>query len=92
MVSSGMVPRDEPPSQSGAQERLIGLGLIVGGVLGFSVVYLMWAYAPAAMPAPPGIPRNLLPIASPLNCILPVTAVGSSALVLFGLRKLIVGE
>jgi hypothetical protein len=88
-----VIPRDEPPGQQGyAEERLIGLALILGGVLGFGLVYFMWKFAPASMPVPPGLPRNLLPIASPLNCILPITAIGSSLLVLLGLRRLIFPE
>ena len=75
-----------------AQERLIGLLLIVGGVVGFGVVYLLWLYAPATIPAPPGLPRNLLPLTSPLNCILPITVIGSGLLVLIGFKKLIVGD
>jgi hypothetical protein len=44
------------------------------------------------MPVPPGLPRDLLPIASPLNCVLPIVAIGSSLLVLFGLKRLVIGE
>jgi hypothetical protein len=51
----------------------------------------MWRYAPASMPTPPGLPGNLLPLASPLNCVLPVSLVTSSLLVLIGVRKLILG-
>lgn len=89
-----MVPRDDrdPGLSGGAQERLIGVLMMVGGVVGFGGVYLLWFYAPAMMPAPPGLPTNLLPLASPLNCILPVTAVGSCLLVVVGLRKLIFAE
>ena len=89
-----MIPRDEPPGRFDASlgDRLIGLGMILGGLLGFGLVYLMWLYAPASMPVPPGLPRNLLPIASPLNCVLPLTAIGSSLLVLIGLKRLILGE
>jgi hypothetical protein len=76
----------------GAQERVIGLLLILGGLVGFGIVFLLWLYAPASMPAPAGMPRNLLPLVSPLNCILPVTVVGSGLLVLVGFKKLIVGE
>lgn len=87
-----------PPNQSGdgyrpeVGDRLIGLGLILAGLIGFGAVYLMWHFAPASMPVPPGLPRNLLPLASPLNCILPITAVGSSLLVLIGLKRLMTGE
>lgn len=89
-----MAPNDDRLDglSGSAQERLIGLLLIVGGIVGFGVVYLLWLFAPAAIPAPPGLPRNLLPLTSPLNCMLPVTAIGSSLLVLLGLRKLIVGD
>jgi hypothetical protein len=82
-------PRRSSPS---GEDRLIGLGLILAGLIGFGAVYLLWQFAPAAMPAPPGLPRGLLPLASPLNCILPITAVGSSLLVLIGLKRLITGE
>ena len=44
------------------------------------------------MPVPPGLPRNLLPLVSPLNCILPVTVIGSGLLVLLGIKKLILGD
>ena len=89
-----MAPNEDPSGglSGSAQERLIGVLLILGGVVGFGVVYLLWLYAPAAIPAPAGLPRNLLPLTSPLNCILPVTVIGSGFLVLLGLRKLIVGD
>jgi hypothetical protein len=74
------------------QERLIGLALIVGGVLAFGVVYVLWRYPLTVIPAPPGLPRDLLPLTSPINCILPMSAVGASALVLLGLRKLFFGS
>lgn len=86
-----MTPDDKQPGWERAQagERLMGLGLIVLGVLCFGLVYLLWRYAPALMPAPANLPRTLLPIASPLNCMLPVAAITASALVLIGLRRLI---
>jgi hypothetical protein len=89
-----MIPPDDPRGggQHSLGDRLIGLGLILGGLVGFGAVYLLWQYAPASMPAPPGLPRGLLPIISPLNCILPITAVGSSLLVMIGLKRLITGE
>ena len=89
-----MAPHDDPSQglSGSTQERLIGLLLILGGVVGFGAVYLIWLVAPASIPAPPGLPRNLLPLTSPINCILPVTVIGSGLLVLLGLRKVIVGE
>ena len=89
-----MVPNDDQAGglSGGAQERIIGLLLILGGVAGFGVVYLLWLFAPASMPAPAALPRNLLPLVSPLNCVLPITVIGSSLLVLLGLKKLVVGE
>ena len=89
-----MSPSDEPPSglSDAAQERLIGLALIACGVLGFGVVFLLWRYAPAAMSAPPGLPRTLLPLLSPLTCMLPVTGLGAGLLVVVGLRKLILAS
>jgi hypothetical protein len=89
-----VTPRDEPPGgfRASLGDRLIGLAMILGGVLGFGAVYLLWQYAPASMPAPPGLPRGVLPLASPMNCLLPITAIGSSLLVLIGLKRLVVGE
>jgi len=89
-----MAPNDDrfDGLSNSAQERLIGLLLILAGVVGFGVVYLLWLYAPASIPAPPGLPRNLLPLTSPLNCILPVTVIGSGFLILIGLKKVIVGD
>ena len=94
VLSSGMAPNDDPSGglSGSAQERLIGLFLILGGIVGFGVVYLLWLFAPASMPVPPGLPSNLLPLISPLNCVLPMTVIGSSLLVLIGLRKLILGD
>jgi hypothetical protein len=89
-----VTPHDESRNsfQDSLGERLIGLGMILGGLLGFGLVYLMWRFAPAAMPVPAGLPRDLLPIASPLNCVLPIVAIGSSLLVMLGLKRLVVGE
>ncbi|MFN8637756.1 MAG: hypothetical protein U0893_28215 [Chloroflexota bacterium] len=86
-----MKPEDQLPGweRAHAGERLIGLGLILLGVLCFGLVYLLWRYAPALMPAPANLPRTLLPIASPLNCMLPVAAITASVLVLIGIRRVI---
>jgi hypothetical protein len=89
-----MLPNDDRSEglSGSAQERIVGLLLIVGGAVGFGTVYLLWVHAPASMPVPPGMPTNLLPLLSPLNCILPATVIGSGLLVLIGIRKLILGD
>jgi hypothetical protein len=82
---------DERPGwrRARVQERLTGLAIILAGVVGFGLVYLLWRYPPPTLPAPAGLPPGLLPIASPLNCMLPTVAIGSCALVLIGLRRLV---
>ena len=85
-------PASDDRRSEALHERLVGLGLILGGLLAFAAVYVLWLLTPAAIPAPPGIPRDLLPLTSPVNCILPISAIGASALVLIGLRKTIMGE
>jgi hypothetical protein len=72
------------------QERLVGLGLILAGVIGFGLVYLMWKFSPLLSPRAPGMPA--FPILSPISCLVPVTAIGSCGLVLVGLRKLILAD
>lgn len=85
--------RDHPPRRpSSRSERLVGLGLVLAGTGGFGLAYLLWWIVPAAMPAPPGLPGPMLPLLSPLICALPILAVGSAALVLLGLRRLVLGE
>jgi len=89
-----MKPGGELPGwdRANAGERLTGAGLILLGLIGFGAVYLLWQYAPASMPVPAGMPRTLLPLASPLNCVLPITAIGASLLVLVGLKRLILPD
>jgi hypothetical protein len=74
------------------QERLIGVTLIVGGVVGFGAVVLLSRYLPANAVAPSGMPRDLLPLLSPITCLVPISAIGACMLVLIGLRKLIFGS
>lgn len=73
-------------------ERLVGLGLILFGVIGFGLVYLMWRFGPLLSPTAPGLPRGAFPILTPISCLAPVTAIGSCGLVLVGLRRLLFPE
>jgi hypothetical protein len=88
-----MTPHDElPPSSYGRadlQERLTGCGLIVGGLVGMSVAFLLWRFAPLSVPVPPGIPAGFMPLASPIACMIPLIAVLAAGLVMLGLRKLV---
>ena len=45
---ASMTPDDQPSVgfRDSLGDRLIGLALIVGGLLGFGLVYLLWLYAP----------------------------------------------
>ena len=89
------VSREREPNDGlseATQERLTGLALTVGSVLAFSVVHPLWRHRLPVSPARPGLPRDLEPLTSPVNCVLPMTAVGASALVLIGLGKLILGS
>ena len=74
------------------QERLVGLGLMVLGAAGFGLVYLFWTLGPLLPAAPPGMPRGVMPLLSPIACLVPLTAIGSSALLLLGLRRLLFPE
>ena len=87
-----MRPEDElPPGYRRAdlQERLTGLGLIVGGLALFGLVYVLWLFMPARIATPAAIPAGIAPMASPLSCMVPIVAIQAVVLVLIGLRKLI---
>ncbi|MGE3273066.1 MAG: hypothetical protein AB7P40_30315 [Chloroflexota bacterium] len=90
-----MRPQDDrPPGYHRAEleERLTGLGLVAGGLLLFGVAYLLWLYMPTSIVPPGNLPRGVMPIASPLTCMVPVIAIQASVLVLIGLRKLLFAE
>ena len=59
------------------------------GVAGFDLIYLFWTIGPLMPASPPGMPRGLMPIFSPISCLVPGIAIGSSGLVLIGLRRLL---
>ncbi|MCC7369572.1 MAG: hypothetical protein IT306_14180 [Chloroflexi bacterium] len=90
-----MTPRDEPPpgyQRANLEERLTGCGLIVGGLVGMGVAFLVWQFGALTLFTPPGLPAGFTPIASPLACMVPLMAVLSAGLALLGLRKLLTGE
>jgi hypothetical protein len=76
-------------------ERLQGLGLLILGCLGLLAVY--WVYqnggqlpgAPPPPPAPPGLRGiTVTPIISATNCMMPLLTIGSTGLILVGLRRI----
>jgi hypothetical protein len=85
-------PQEEARRDYLRGERLSGLLLIVVGVVGFGLVYLVWLIGPLAPAAPPGIPRGFTSMLSPITCLVPVGAIGSTILILLGLRKLLFPE
>jgi hypothetical protein len=90
-----VTPRDELPhghQRADAEDRLIGCGLILGGLVGMGIAVLFWQFGQTTLAAPPGMPAGFMPMASPLACMIPIMAVLSSGLVLIGLRKLLTGE
>ena len=75
--------------------RLVGLGVIALGLTSAAIVYGLWlldqSYGLRA-PTPPGFPAGLSPVMSPLSCIVPIGAIGSTLLVLEGVRRVISPE
>lgn len=76
------------------QERLIGLVLVLSGLGGMLLVYLYYQHRDVLPqpPAPPGMTPRMLPLFSPLQCIMPLAALGSSALIFIGLRRMLFPE
>ena len=85
-------PQEEARRDYVRGERLSGLLLIGLSVLGFGLVYLVWRVGPLVPPTPPGLPPGLMPMLSPISCLVPAGAIGSSILLLLGLRKLLFPE
>lgn len=75
------------------RERLVGLLLIAAGLASMAVVYWFWQHRTEILPQPPvpppGLPPGMMPMLSPLDCVVPIAAIGSTALTLEGLRRLI---
>ncbi|HYU18193.1 MAG TPA: hypothetical protein VEQ11_05805 [Chloroflexota bacterium] len=74
------------------RERLVGLALVALGVAGFGLAYLLWSKDPIQPPLPPGMRPDLVPILSPLGCVVPMAGIASALLVLEGLRRAILPE
>jgi hypothetical protein len=81
-----------PGAQIG--ERLQGLGLVVIGLAGLILVYVIYQSgglpgAPEPPPAPPGLQGlRVLPLISVTNCMVPLLTIGSMGLILLGMRRI----
>ena len=87
-----MTPHDDPSPglhRAELQERLAGCGLIVGGLIGMGVAFLLWRVLPLTAPVPPGMASGFAPLLSPVTCMIPMIAVLAAGLVLLGLKKLV---
>src|SRR5215207_10031439 len=73
-------------------ERLTGLGVAVLGFVGITVAYLITTgVIPAGLPPPAPPPGVLIqvPLPNAMGCIVPLTAVGGTLLIILGLRRVI---
>jgi hypothetical protein len=73
-------------------DRLLGLLLMLGSLVGFGLVYLVWLVGPLTPPAPRGLPPGLMPMLNPIACLVPAGALGCCALFAIGLRRLLFPE
>src|SRR5207248_9386594 len=75
-------------------ERLRGLLLILLGCASLMLVYLAQqnGWLQVRPPTPPGARPGLLPVITPLSCVLPMAAIGALGLFLAGLQKLLGGD
>lgn len=75
------------------RERLVGLLLIAAGLASMGVVYWFWQHRTEIIPQPPvpppGLPRGMMPMLSPLDCVVPIAALGATALTIEGFRRLV---
>jgi hypothetical protein len=78
------------------RERLVGLALICAGLASMGVVFLFWQnrhHFVVQPPVPaPGLPPNMMPLASPLDCLMPFAALAATGLVFEGFRRLVFPE
>ena len=74
------------------EERLTGLGVALLGLVGVTIAYLISVgVLPAGLP-PPAPPPGVLvqvPLPNAMGCVVPLTAIGGVALIVFGFRRVI---
>ncbi len=76
-------------------ERLQGCLLVLVGLLGMAGLYVIFSLGglpgtPSPPPAPPGLGgMTVPPILSATTCLVPGVAIGSLALILVGLRRIV---
>jgi hypothetical protein len=74
------------------EERLQGVGVILLGLVGLAVVYGTYTgVLPSGLPPPP-LPRGVLvqvPVYNAALCFMPLLAIGSVALIVVGLRRVL---
>ena len=74
------------------EERLIGAGVVLLGLIGLLVVYGIYTGAlPAGLPPPPQ-PRGVVvpvPTVNAVACVMPVIALASVALIVVGFRRVL---
>jgi hypothetical protein len=72
------------------EERLQGLGAMILGIVGLTVAYLIFTgVLPAGLPPPQPPPGVLVqvPVFNANQCLVPLTAIGSVALIVVGFRR-----
>lgn len=69
------------------EERLLGLGAVVLGLVGLLVVYGVYSgRLPSGLAPPPGVPSGL-PVINATACLLPLIGIGSVGLILVGVKR-----
>lgn len=74
------------------RERLTGLALIIVGLLSMMFIYWVAQHRDSfgvRPPTPPGLSRGMVPIGSPLDCFVPLAALGAVGIIVEGCRRLV---
>jgi hypothetical protein len=75
------------------EERLQGFGAFALGIVGLLVVYGIYTgFLPSGMPPPPPPPPGVLvqvPVLNASACFMPLMTIGSVALIVVGLRRVV---